>query len=68
MPLRVIQEREPREVQQAGPALPVGTDNVRHRDLVVRIRTEVVLKYLQGIFGFDVDRLSKRGSIQIADR
>ena len=57
VPLRGIEKCDPGKIEQAGPALPVAADDVGDSELLVGVRSIVVLKNLDGVGGFDADCL-----------
>src|SRR5882757_2898476 len=55
MALRGIEESEPTQIKQSRPALPITADNIRYYELFVGIGSEIILKYAQGVGGFNAD-------------
>ena len=62
MALRLIEESKPAQIKQARPALPITADNVRHYKLLVGVGPKIILKYAQGVDGFNADGFSQRRS------
>src|ERR1700680_4377759 len=60
MALRGVQKRKPAEVQKSGPALTITADDIGYRELLVRVRTKIILEHAQCICRFRTDGLGQR--------
>src|SRR6266849_2103167 len=62
-----IEEGEPTQIEQTGPALPVTPHNVSDRELLIRIRPKITLKNAEGIGRFRRDGYSQARRSEEAD-